>query len=220
MMPTGWKWVKLGSFLVGMVGVISGVHALGIHWSSVTPERIRAFITSCGVWAWLVYVLVYAQPVVPLPMSVMAMAAGLSFGLKAGFVMAILAGTIRGCGQFLLARTFGREAVETLFRGRLARLYQQIGDDGGFQTVLWLRLVPNVPADVQNFCLGLSRVSFGAFALASFLGLMPAVWLWVYVGHTLVDASQLWRIFAVLMGLALLWYLHRRLQRRHGHPLS
>ena len=109
--------------------------------------------------------------------------------------------------------------METLLRGRLARLSRQIGDDGGLRAVLWIRLVPNLPADMQNFGLGLSRVSFGAFALGSVLGLMLWMLLWVSIGHTLTDASQLWKVFAALMGLALLWALHRWYRRRHGHTL-
>jgi len=197
---------------VGILGVLMAVRTLGFHWSRIDPQHVRSYVQSFGWWAPAIYVLVYAQPVIPLPASVMAMAAGLSFGLVGGLVMAVAAATIRGCGQFLISRALGREAIASMLKGRVAALDQRIGQRG-FETVLWMRIVPNVPYDLQNVSLGCSRVAFRSFALATLLGIIPGLFLWVYVGHTLTDGRGLWKIAAGLIGLTVLWYLWRHSRR-------
>jgi uncharacterized membrane protein YdjX (TVP38/TMEM64 family) len=214
MKPARWKWVKLGSLIVGMAGVVGVLQALGVCWRDLTPDQVRAYVLSFGWWAPLMYTLLYAQPIIPLPASVMSMAGGLSFGVARGFVIALAAAMIRACGQFLIARGCGREAVATILKGRLATLDQSLGQKG-FWAVLWIRLVPNLPYDFQNFGLGFSQVSFGPFALGTLLALIPGIFLWVYVGHTLTDATQLWKIVVILIGLAACWYLHHRYRSRH-----
>lgn len=218
-MVAAWKWVKLIGLIVGIGGVIGVLHLAGFRWSDVTPERVRNAVLAFGWWAPALYMFFYAQPVIPLPASIMMMAAGLSFGLVGGFVAALTAALIRGCGQFLLARVCGREAIESFLKGRLATFDQYIGRNA-FLAVLWIRLVPNVPYDIQNFALGFSRVPFGAFALATCIGLVPGVCLWVYLGHTLADAAQLWKVVGVLLGLAALWYLRYRPRTRQARAPS
>lgn len=206
------KWWKFACLLMGVGGICVVVRTVGLSWSSVTPQSVRAVVLAWGWWSLLVYMILYAQPIIPLPASVMSMAGGLSFGLVGGFVAAVVAATIRGCGQFLIARLLGREAVEGLLKGRLATWDQQVGRHG-FQTVLWIRLVPNVPYDVQNFSLGFSSVLFSSFVLATVLGIIPSMFLWVYLGHTVTDARQLWRVVVLLVSVTALWWFQRRVRR-------
>jgi uncharacterized membrane protein YdjX (TVP38/TMEM64 family) len=205
------KWIKLLLFVAGLAAVAVSVRASGLEWSEFTPQRLRELLLSFGWWAPLIYTLVLVQPIVPLPASIVLMAGGLSFGILAGFLISLSGTTLRGCGQFLIAKMCGREAVQALLRGRLAEWDRGIGRHG-FWTVFWLRVIPGVPFDFQNFGLGLSNVSFGSFAPATLLGLIPGVFLWVYLGHTLTDPRHLWKIAGVLLGLLALWVLRSRLR--------
>lgn len=213
MKQSQWKWVKLAGLIVGLAAAVAGTRALGLRWEALSPERVRAYVLSFGWRAPFVYTLLFAQPVIPLPISLLCMAGGVSFGLGWGFVAAWLAGVARGCGQFLIARVCGREAIASMLRGRVASLDQRI-ERRGFQAVLWIRLVPNVPFDLQNFGLGLSGVSFASFAAASILGVIPGVFLWVYLGSVLTHATQLLHVMLLLLGLGALWWF--RLRRRHA----
>ncbi len=207
------KWLKLGLLLLGIVGGCLAVQGLGVRWSDLSPDRLRGYVLSFGWLAPVAYVLLYAQPIVPLPVTVVAMAGGLSFGMTGGVLLVWLAATLRACAQFLLAKLFGREAVASLLRGRLAALDASIGRKG-FSTVLWIRLIPNVPFDVQNVSLGCSRVSFPVFALGTLVGIIPAVVVWVYAGHTLTDPRGLWRVVAVFVAILALWCFRRTLRVR------
>ena len=204
-----WQWVKLSLLIIGLAGVVALLSFFRIPWAQLTPTQLRTYALSFGWWAPFVYLLIFIQPVVPLPVSVLLLAGGLLFGVLWGTVMGLIAALLRGCGQFLIARTLGRGAVETLLRGRLGAWDARIGKHG-FETVLWIRLLPNLPYDMQNFCFGLSQVSFRMFATATLLSLIPNVWLWVYLGHHLTGTGFWWKVCVVLVVPCALWYLLKR----------
>lgn len=213
-MRKGSTWVKLGVFLAVIAGVWAGLAALGIDLTQLTPSRVRTFVLSFGVWAPLVYLAVYGQPVVPLPASVMTITGGLAFGPFWGTLAALGGATTRACGQFAIVKLFGREAIEKLLKGKLASLNQQVGRHG-FKAVLLVRLIPNFPFDVQNYALGFTRVRLLPFALATFLGMIPGSFAFVYLGYSLTDLRNAWKILvAFLLIIALIagqrWYVKRR----------
>ena len=200
--------ISRGAKLVLLVFLIAGVgwglRALGLDLTAVTPEKVRAFILGFGIWAPLVYLAAYGQPLVPLPASVMTLTGGLAFGPLWGTLAALAGATTRACSEFAVARLLGRQAVEKLLKGKVAALDEQIGAHG-FRTVLLIRLIPNLPFDVQNYGLGFSRVRFAPYALASVLGMAPGAFAYVYLGYSLTDPKQLWKLgMAILLVIGLM----------------
>lgn len=202
-MGRGATWLRLGAFGLVVFGIGWGLKAVGVDLSALTPERVRAFVLGFGVWAPVVYLAAYGQPIVPLPASVMTITGGLAFGPAWGTLAALGGATIRACSQFAVARLLGREAVAKLLQGKVAALDQQIAAHG-FKAVLLIRLIPNLPFDVQNYGLGFSTVKFGPYALASFLGMIPGSFAYVYLGYSLTDPKQIWKLLvavAIVVGL-------------------
>jgi len=203
-------WLKVGFFVLFVFGVGVGLKAVGIDLTQLSPERVRAFVLSFGVWAPLVYFLVYGQPIVPLPASVMSITGGLAFGPLWGTTAALCGATARACSQFAVARMFGREAVAKLLKGKIAALNEKIGTHG-FKAVLFIRLIPNVPFDMQNYGLGFSKVRFASYALATFLGIIPGSFAYGYLGYSLTDPKQLWKLGLAVLLIVGLMVMQRRL---------
>jgi len=200
-MRSAWKRLALAIGLVLLA--VWTVKTLGLKISDVSPERIRGFVDSFGVWAPLIYLTVYGQPVIPLPASVMMMAAGLAFGPLWGVVAAVIGSVIRASGQFALARALGRTTVERLLKGRAASLDALLGVHA-VATVALIRLIPiGLPFDVQNFGLGLSRVPFLPYVMVTFFAMIPVCILWVALGYALLDLRNLWAV-AILLVVGLL----------------
>jgi pyruvate/2-oxoglutarate dehydrogenase complex dihydrolipoamide dehydrogenase (E3) component len=65
--------------------------------------------------------------------------------------------------------------------GKFAAIDEAVGREG-FKIVLLLRLSPVFPFNFLNYALGLTRVSFGNYALASVIGMLPATLMYVYFG--------------------------------------
>ncbi len=206
-------WIKLIGFAVLMVALWYGLRAVGVDLFAIRPGRVRNFVLSFGALAPLVYLLVYSQPIVPMPVSILTLAGGLAFGPVWGTMAAVTGATVRACGQFGIARLLGQEMVCKLFKGRVAALNNKIRDNS-FHTVLWIRLIPNVPFDMQNYGLGFSKVRFWPFALGTMLGVAPTTFTFVYLGYSLTDPRQLWKFFLAVVLLAGLLSLSKLLSRR------
>lgn len=106
------------------------------------------------------------------PRTLLAVGAGLVFGVWWGMLWAGL-GSLAGavCG-FLIARYLHAGFVERANPARLAALLRH-AERGGWRMVAVLRLVPVIPHSLTNYALGLTRVRLGAYAVGSLLGQLP-----------------------------------------------
>jgi uncharacterized membrane protein YdjX (TVP38/TMEM64 family) len=117
------------------------------------------------------------------PGSVLMTAAGAAFGLTRGFLTA-QAGATFGAGlAFLVSRYFARRRVArwVATKPAFAAVDDAIGNEG-WKIVLLTRFCPLFPYIFQNYAFGLTRVSFGHYALGSFLGLVPTTLIFAYLG--------------------------------------
>ena len=194
-------WIKFLALAAVIAALVLLLKAMGLDVMRLTPEQIRAFVRPFGPWAPLGYLAVYSQPLVPLPASIMMMAAGLVFGVWQGLAMALVGATARACSQFAVARLMGRDAVAGFLKGRAQRLEQQIAAKG-FVTVVLVRLIPNFPSDIQNYGLGCSSVRFWPYALGTWVGLMPWTAAFVYLGSVLTDLRRIVLVLALLVAVS------------------
>ena len=117
------------------------------------------------------------------PGSVLTIGAGLVFGLLWGTVIVSVASTAAAALAFLIARYLARDRVEALAkRNEKFRAIDQAIRDKGWRVVALLRLSPLVPFSVSNYLYGLTPVSFGPYVLASWIAMLPATVLYVWIG--------------------------------------
>jgi uncharacterized membrane protein YdjX (TVP38/TMEM64 family) len=117
------------------------------------------------------------------PGSVLMTAAGAAFGLTRGFLTAQGGATLGAGLAFLVSRYLARRRVErwVFSKPAFAAVDEAIGSEG-FRIVLLTRCCPLFPYIFQNYAFGLTRVSFGHYALGSFLGLVPTTLAFAYLG--------------------------------------
>jgi uncharacterized membrane protein YdjX (TVP38/TMEM64 family) len=118
-----------------------------------------------------------------IPGSVLTLASGALFGLVWGTVYAWTGATVGAGGAFLVARYAARGWVEKKLEGKpaFAHLDESIEKDGG-KIVALLRLAPVFPFVLLNYALGLTKVRFWHYMVAS-LAMIPGTLLYVYYGH-------------------------------------
>ena len=207
-------WVKGALVVLAAAAATWALRAFGLPLTDVTPDRIRTLIASHGGLAPVIYLGLYSQPLVPLPASIMGVTAGLAFGPLWGMAAALTGATTRACTQFGVARWVGHRPLLKLFKGRAVAFHQRIGRNA-FHTVLLIRLIPNVPYDMQNYGLGFSSVAFGPYVLATALGVIPSSFAFAYLGDSLTDLRQLWKfLFAILLVAGLVITQRVRAHRR------
>ncbi len=117
-----------------------------------------------------------------IPASLLTLAAGAIYGVLAGSILVFGAATTGSCAAFLISRYVARGAVEKRLAGnpRFAAIDRAIGERGFYITFL-LRLSPIFPFNALNYGLGLTRVRFRDFALAS-VGMIPGTIIYTYYG--------------------------------------
>ncbi|HMK34561.1 MAG TPA: FAD-containing oxidoreductase [Desulfomonilaceae bacterium] len=118
-----------------------------------------------------------------LPGSVLTLGAGFLFGLPLGFLTVWIGANIGACVAFLVGRTVARDWVASKVAGnpKFAAIDEAVGNEG-FKIVALLRLSPVFPFNLLNYALGLTRVSFRNYALASLVGMLPGILMYVYFG--------------------------------------
>jgi uncharacterized membrane protein YdjX (TVP38/TMEM64 family) len=112
---------------------------------------------------------------------VMTMAGGLLFGPWLGTALAVAGATTGACLLFLATRS----ALGPLVAGKAARFVALIRpgiERDGFFYLLTLRLIPVVPFWLVNLGPGLVGMPFGAFAAATFLGIIPGTAVFAGIG--------------------------------------
>ncbi|MBU4334086.1 MAG: TVP38/TMEM64 family protein [Candidatus Omnitrophica bacterium] len=209
-------WIKVLIIIAVLFVLFLGFRFLNIDFSNVSEEEFKTWVESLGVWGPIIYVVVYVfRPLILFPAGVLSATAGVIWGPLAGFLYLQIAANISSTAEFLFARYFGRELVEKHLKGKIQDLDEKI-EKHGFLTVLLIRLIPNLPWDVQNLSLGLTKVRFRDYFLATLIGIMPGSFAFVFFGSSLIkvlfDPGNLWMVAVGILLFFGLYKLQKKLK--------
>ena len=137
-----------------------------------------------GMWAPVFVAGFYVLATVLLvPGSVITLGAGFLFGVPLGLLTVWIGANLGAAVAFLLGRTIARGWVEQKVKGnpKFAAIDEALGKEG-FKIVLLLRLSPIFPFSLLNYALGITKVPFRNYVLASLIGMLPGALMYVYFG--------------------------------------
>ncbi|MGH7513701.1 MAG: TVP38/TMEM64 family protein [Gemmatimonadales bacterium] len=177
--------------LLLVLAVLVTLALAGRRAAALLPA-FSAWVDGLGPWGPVVFVAGYALATVAfVPGSLLTLAAGALFGLARGTVLVLVAATLGASLAFLVARYLARDLVERRLAGdeRFAAIDRAVGVEGR-KIVFLLRLSPLVPFNLLNYALGLTRVGFADYLLAS-AGMVPGTLLYVYYGKVAGDVARL-----------------------------
>ncbi len=207
--------LKAGALVLMVLGAVALALILG------TPDiaAMRSRVDAAGIWGPALFFALYAGlALIPCPKALLTAAGGALFGLWAGAGLALAGALVGAVIAFGAGRLLGREAVDRLIRGRLARVDSLLSDHG-LSAVLVVRLVPLVPFIAINYASGLSGVRFRHYVLGSAIGMIPGSLAYAALG---AYGTNPWGLAAAGSALIVLVaggsYWARRLDpRRTGH---
>jgi len=151
-----------------------------------------AWTASAGLPGQAAFVGLYVLACVAfLPGSVLTLGAGAAFGLWKGFVLVSIGSTLGACAAFLAGRYFLRDWVSRKLDKVpvFAAVAGAVGHEG-WKVVLLTRLSPVLPFNLLNYAYGLTTVGFMEYALASWIGMIPGTFLYVYLGAAAGEAAR------------------------------
>ena len=132
-------------------------------------------VARSGVWAGVIYVLVYAGAVaLSLPGAViLTLAGGFLFGTAIGATLTVIGATIGATLLFLIARSAVGDALRQRAGPFLARMSEGFSRNA-FNYLLFLRLVPAFPFWAVNLAPALLGMRLLPYVIATFIGIIPA----------------------------------------------
>jgi uncharacterized membrane protein YdjX (TVP38/TMEM64 family) len=177
---------------------------------SLDDQSLSGFVILAAIFA--------LGAIVFVPRTLMCVAAGMAYGISA-VPVSLIGSTIGAVLGFWLARYLFRAPLERAARERPKwRALLRAVDDEGWRIVGLLRLGAPLPATLQNFLFGLTRIGLLPYVLATLLGNLPQTVLYVYLGAvgklTLSGPSRLGNLAAMVAGglimLIVVWRVTQR----------
>lgn len=118
-----------------------------------------------------------------IPGPVLGLAAGAMFGVTVGFLVFTVSSAISAGLVFWAGRHFTRGWVfKKIIASQKIRAIDKGVTKGGWKMVVMLRLAMIVPFSAMNYGLGLSKIPFKHYILATVFAMMPGSLLSAYLG--------------------------------------
>lgn len=161
--------------------------AFTVHLPS--QAELEATIEGYGWAGWLVFILIYAiVAMTPIPVTIMAVTAGVLFGATLGSVFSVVAALIGGWGGYWLARGLGKHTTRKIM-GKHADTVENYLTGAGFEAVATLRLAPGIPYWPVNYGCGALGIPQSVFLSASALTVIPGQVALVGLGALVTDPT-------------------------------
>jgi uncharacterized membrane protein YdjX (TVP38/TMEM64 family) len=146
-----------------------------------------------GFWGPACLAAVYVPAALLLvPGSLLTLAGAFTFGMPRAFIAVSAGSTAGACAAFLLSRYLLRGWAERkLARSSRLRALDKAVEEQGFKIVFLARLSPLLPFGVLNYAFGATKISFGRYALATWLGMLPGTLMYCYLGSAAKQLSDL-----------------------------
>jgi uncharacterized membrane protein YdjX (TVP38/TMEM64 family) len=182
------RFVPLLILLLAVVAVFASgaTRYLNLEALQANEAALRAFVDQQLPLALLTFVVVYAlATAVSLPgATILTLAGGYLFGTWIGGAATVAGATIGAVLVFYAVKTsFGqvlRDKAEAS-GGRLKSVIDGV-QAGAFGYILTLRLIPLAPFWLVNVAAALAHAPLRAYAVATFIGIMPATFIYSGIG--------------------------------------
>ena len=211
---------------VGLLLLITAILVGLWQGRSLDIAAIVQPIGELGPLAWLAFMALYAvATVLFLPGSVLTLAGGSLFGPVLGTFVNLTGATLGAALAFLLSRYLASDWVEQKTGGRLKQLKEGVEAEG-WRFVAFVRLDPLFPFNLLNYALGLTRIRFLHYLVATYICMLPGAIAYTYLGYAGREAvaggeGLIQKGLLALALLAMVAFLPRIISRfRQGPTLS
>jgi uncharacterized membrane protein YdjX (TVP38/TMEM64 family) len=179
-------------FAIFIIGAIFLIRFTPVK-NYLTADALGSFLETAGLWAPVVYMMIYAVGVcLFLPGTLLTGLGAAIFGAYWGFLYVWIGAMMGASAAFFIGRTLGRDFAASLIGNKLKK-YDDAIERNGFATVLYLRLV-YFPFTPMNFGMGLTKVRFRDYVAGTGLGIIVGTFIFTFFIGTLKDvwASGNW----------------------------
>lgn len=200
--------------IIIFVLLLSGIAiAIGFR-DQLNAETLEQWLTNTGAAAPVLFMLIYTiGTVFFLPGSILTLLGGALFGPYWGTLYNLTSATLGAMLSFLIARYLASDWVARKTEGKMKQIITGVENEG-WRFVAFVRLVPLFPFNLLNYALGLTRISFSQYSLATYIFMLPGAIAYTYLGYAGKEAiaggeGMIQKILLALALLALVGFLPR-----------
>ena len=168
--------------LIAIVVLIAAA-GLFLYWlfdGIASMDAVEARVAALGSWGPVGFILLYGiATIVGVPGGVFDVAGGALFGPVSGSLINLAGGTLGAALAFLVARYLAADWVRQRAGPRMQKVMRNVERDG-WQFVAFVRLVPYT---IVNYLLGLTRIPFWHYVLATLVFMAPSTVAYTWIGH-------------------------------------
>ena len=204
--------------------LVAGIAAVVIYREQLDATALENWVKNAGTAGPAVFMLIYAiGTILFLPGSVLTLAGGALFGPVWGTFYNLTAATIGAMISFIAARYLAHDWVEKKAGGRMKQLKQGVEGEG-WKFVAFVRLVPLFPFNILNYALGLTRIKFSHYSIATYICMLPGAIAYTYLGYAGREAigggeDMIQKIMLAIALLAIVGFLPSIIGRLRRGPM-
>ena len=177
-------WQRIWKVLAGILTIAFPFIVITLLPVGRLVSKLDVLLDRMGPFAMIGFAVLYVVDALLLgPAWLFALVAGLAFGLVKGSLLVWASATVASGVAFLLARYFARHRIEKLAkRNEKYEAVDRAIRRHGWKVVLLLRISPILPYTISNYIYGLTAVDFAHYVIATAVGILPMVAVYVSIG--------------------------------------
>jgi uncharacterized membrane protein YdjX (TVP38/TMEM64 family)/rhodanese-related sulfurtransferase len=169
--------------LVLLLGLVVAIAFAIMNRDRFDAAMLQAWVRDAGVLAPVVFMLIYAMATVLfLPGSVLTLVGGALFGPLLGTFYNLTGATLGAALAFLVSRYLASDWVAAKAGGRVRQLINGVEAEG-WRFVAFVRLVPLFPFNLLNYALGLTKIRFVHYLIATYVFMLPGAIAYTWIGY-------------------------------------
>jgi uncharacterized membrane protein YdjX (TVP38/TMEM64 family) len=163
--------------------LLAGIAVVILNRDQIDQEVLQQWLQDAGSAAPLLFMLLYVVGTVFfLPGSLLTLVGGALFGPVWGSFYNLTGATAGAMLAFIVSRYLASDWVTLKTGGRLKQLINGVENEG-WRFVAFVRLVPLFPFNLLNYALGLTKISFIQYSLATYICMLPGAVAYTYLGY-------------------------------------
>jgi len=206
--------------LLIFVIIITGISLSIFYRDEINLSEIENWVNNAGFIAPVLFMLIYAiATIFFFPGSLLTLTGGVLFGPVLGTLYNLTGATLGATLAFLIARYLASDWASRKAAGKLKLLLDGV-DNEGWRFVAFTRLVPLFPFNVLNYALGLTKIKFSHYLIATYTCMLPGAFAYTYLGYVGKEAATGGEglVQKILLAIAFLvtiiylsrWFKHKR----------
>jgi uncharacterized membrane protein YdjX (TVP38/TMEM64 family) len=180
-----WQKLQRLAFVTFLILIVVLFVLFKIFGHDTDLEGLRWYIKDFGIWAPLIFIVLYILGTFFIPSTPFMLAAGILFGFKYGLLYTAIGSLLSAATVFYISRKLGKDWVEKILEHRYLKHlheYNKRLETGAIWDIILLRVTPIMPFNALNILLGVSRVKMRDYIIGTAFGLLPTSILTVYLG--------------------------------------